>query len=121
MADDYSLTVSTGEGKSTLEVHGSPELIRQLLQTLWGSQNGTTPAPRADPPATTIAKPPRRHHKRPVPVPPELERKCAFCANPFSSKFSGAKYCSERCKTKAHQVQQERPSPPGAARESAVP
>jgi hypothetical protein len=129
--EGYVLTVSTVEGDTKLEVRGNLALIHQMLQTLWGSQNGTPPAPRADPPSAHMAKPARPQHKRPgrapradekhyhdkvkpVAISPPLERKCRFCANPFRSPHSGQLYCSLTCKVKAHQVQRERPSAPVA-------
>jgi hypothetical protein len=32
-------------------------------------------------------------------------KRCSFCGNHFSSKFSGSRYCSERCRAKAHELQ----------------
>jgi hypothetical protein len=120
--DSYSFTVSTGEGGTTLEVHGSLALIRQLLQTLWGSPNGTDPAHRGARPSPHAAKPGRprgRRRKRrdtvrspgPTrPVPVRTPRKCIFCANIFEPAFSGSRYCSAACQSKAYRLRQ-RPTP----------
>jgi hypothetical protein len=122
MADDYLIRVTTVD-RDTVRValEGSHKLLHQvltiLLEPLGNTHNG------AAPPTAQAAKPPRRHytrrgrpkkadHPQPAPAkgktvssPPMLEKTCHFCGNHFSSKFSGSRYCSERCRAKAHELQ----------------
>jgi hypothetical protein len=125
--DAYSFTVSTEGNIHRLEVKTTPmgihRLLATLLEPLGNSQNGAAPARAAagGQPAAHAAKPPHRQRKRrgrpkrgeekhyhdnvkTVAIQRPLEKTCAFCSNRFSSKFSGARYCSPRCKERAHAV-----------------
>jgi hypothetical protein len=113
---EYRIHLSiVDEETRRLELEAPHPMIRQvlstLLETMATSQNGAAvPVPRAAPPAPPGAKPARRPYKRVAPVPPAREKKCSFCSNVFPSRSRSARYCSRRCKRKAHALQQ-RPTP----------
>jgi hypothetical protein len=131
MADDYLIRVTTVD-RDTVRValEGSYQLLHQVLTTLLegGNSNGAAPPSahaRVDKLATlkVTAKPPRRQYKRrgrpkkadhhqgshakveTGPVQPLLESRCSFCANPFTTPYTGTKFCSADCKRKSHQLQ----------------
>src|SRR5262245_27086796 len=98
MPEPITLTITAVSlTKSRLEIELEPGRILQLLSSMMMGSEAERPS--------AVQPKKRGRPVRVVAAVAQVERKCAFCSNPFSTKFSGTRYCGQRCKERAHALQ----------------
>src|SRR5262249_35162236 len=76
-----------------LELDVSPELLQQIFQVCLVGEEPVEPVCVAE---RSMSRLHRKKRGRPArsTTPLLLERKCVFCTNPFTTSYTGQRYCS---------------------------